>query len=344
MNVFITGATGFLGKHLVRRLAGQPQYQIVCLARKTSDYKEAESLGARIVFGDVTDKASVRAGMEGCEVVLNLANLFTYWEPDPRDYYRINVEGTRNVMEAALELGVKKIVHVSSIAAYGKSPDKILREESPEVPATTAYGVSKQEGDRIIWQMYQERALPVVMVYPGAITGPGNTRVGNAYFRNYIAGKIPSRMIEKYEIGAVDVRDAAEIVVRAMEKEGNIGERYLAGNGRSSVGIMNRLLHQVTGIRPPRFTTPLSMVRLMASMLTWIANRTKRPPMWELSKDLVNAMIDTRLMEGSKAERELGIIYRDIDESMAEEIQWTWNEMKAQKSAAPKSGPVQAVK
>lgn len=344
MNVFITGATGFLGKHLVRRLAGNPQDQMVCLARKTSDYKEAESLGARIVFGDVTDKASVRAGMEGCHVVLNLANLFTYWESEPHDYHQINVEGTRNVMEAALELGVKKIVHVSSIAAYGKSPDKILREESPEGTATTLYAASKQEGDRVIWQMYKERGLPVVMVYPGAITGPENTRVGNAYLRNYIAGNVPSRMIEKYEIGAVDVRDAAEIVVRAMEKEGNIGERYLAGNGRTSVGKMNRVLHQVTGIKPPRMATPLPMVRLMARMLTWIANRTGRPPIWELSTDLVNAMIDTRLMDGSKAVRELGITYRDIDESLAEEAQWTWNEMKAQKSVVPKSGPVQTVK
>ena len=343
MNIFVTGATGFLGKHLIRRLAGLPQVQMVCLVRKTSDYQEAESLGARIAFGDVTDKTSVRAGMEGCEVVLHLANLYTYWEPDPRDYYRVNVEGTRNVMEAVLELGVKKVVHVSSIAAYGNSSDKVLREDSPEGPPPTAYGASKQEGDRIIWQMYKERGLPVVMVYPGGVSGPGNTRANNAYIRNYLSGKIPARMLEQYEVGAVDVRDTVEIILRAMEKEGNIGERYLAGNGRTSTGQMNRMLHQVTGRKPPLMSTPLPVVQLMAKLLTWIANRTRRPPMWGLSVDQVNAMLYLPLMDGSKAARELGISYMDIDESLLEEIRWTWDEMQSS-AATRKVGKAQVVK
>ena len=102
MKTFITGATGFIGTHLVKRLA-QTEHELICLVRKTSDVQTLKELGIPVITGDVTDKDSVLEGMRGCDWVVNLANIYTFWEPDKQVYTDVNVGGTRNVMECALE-------------------------------------------------------------------------------------------------------------------------------------------------------------------------------------------------------------------------------------------------
>ena len=135
MRIFLTGATGFIGTHLVRRLA-QTEHEMVCLVRETSDVSTLEEVGATLVRGDVTDKDSVLEGMRGCDWVANLANVYSFWEPDKRVYTEVNVEGTRNVMECALEMGVTKVVHVSTMATYGKPADVPFVEESAAGPVS----------------------------------------------------------------------------------------------------------------------------------------------------------------------------------------------------------------
>ena len=126
MRVFVTGGTGFVGKPTVGRLI-EDGHQVRCLARRASSTGELQRLGCETAYGDVTDKASVLEGMRGCEWVVNLANLYSFWEPDKDLYRRVNVEGTRNVMEAALEASVAKVVHVSSFVVWGK--DRHMAEE-----------------------------------------------------------------------------------------------------------------------------------------------------------------------------------------------------------------------
>ena len=99
MRVFVTGGTGFVGKPTIRRLV-EGGHEVRCLVRRTSRTCELEELGCELAYGDVTDKASVLEGMRGCEWVVNLANVYSFWEPDKGTYRRVNVEGTRNVMEA----------------------------------------------------------------------------------------------------------------------------------------------------------------------------------------------------------------------------------------------------
>ena len=112
MKTFITGATGCIGSHMVKRLA-QSEHELYCLVRKTSHVGELE-LGATLITGDVTDKDSLLEGMRGCDGVINLAAIYSFWEPNKRIYTDVNVEGTRNVMECALETDVSKLVHVST--------------------------------------------------------------------------------------------------------------------------------------------------------------------------------------------------------------------------------------
>jgi nucleoside-diphosphate-sugar epimerase len=176
MNVFITGATGFIGTHLVKRLS-QTEHEMCCLVRKTSNVRVLEELGTTLVTGDVTDRDSPLEGMKGCDGVINLANIYSYWEPDKRIYTDVNVEGTRNVMEGALETGVSKVVHVSSVVTYGKPADCPFTEESPVGPVRfSEYARTKYAGDLIAWELYEKKGLPLVMIYPGAVLGPGDPK------------------------------------------------------------------------------------------------------------------------------------------------------------------------
>jgi dihydroflavonol-4-reductase len=120
MRVFVTGGTGFVGKHTLRRLV-EGGHKVRCLVRRTSHTsEELETLGCEFALGDVTDKESVLEGIRGCEWVVHLASVYSYWEPEKDIYRSVNVEGTRNVMEAALQRRVQKVVHVSTLVVWGK--------------------------------------------------------------------------------------------------------------------------------------------------------------------------------------------------------------------------------
>jgi dihydroflavonol-4-reductase len=132
-----------------------------CLVRRTSRTGELEELGCELAYGDVTDKASVLEGIRGCEWVVNLANVYSFWEPDRSIYRRVNVEGTRNVMEAALEAGISKVAHVSTLVVWGNTPDAPFTEVSPVgTERFTEYARSKYEGDEVVWELYRQKGCP----------------------------------------------------------------------------------------------------------------------------------------------------------------------------------------
>ncbi len=152
MKIFITGATGFIGKLLVDRLA-RTEHEMYCLVRATSQADTLKELGAELIEGDVTNKSSIIQGMSGCDWVVHLANLYSFWEPDKRLYSNVNIEGTQNVMECALETGVTKVMHISTALIYGKPADQPFTEESAVGPIRfSTYAQTKYEGD-LIWQV-----------------------------------------------------------------------------------------------------------------------------------------------------------------------------------------------
>ncbi len=183
MKIFITGATGFIGLHLIQALDGKGHY-IKCLVRKTSDVKNLSKHNCELVYGDVTDKASILKGMNGCDWVVNLANIYSMWEPDPSVYSKVNIEGTRNVMESALEANVKKIVHISTVAIFGNSTDcQITEKTKPGTKRFSEYAESKYQGDKIAWKLYEKKQLPLVVLYPGAVLGPGDSKATGQYIQ-----------------------------------------------------------------------------------------------------------------------------------------------------------------
>lgn len=321
MKIFITGGTGFIGRHLVRRMA-QTRHTMRCLASETSDTAELKDLGADIIVGDVNDRASLHAGMKGCDWVFNLANVYSFWEADKTIYRKVNVEGTRNVMECALEASVSKIVHVSTVAVYGRPNESPLREETPVAPIRKSiYAQTKYEGDQIAWQLYREKGLPLVGIYPCLVVGSGDPKLTGQTVRLFISKRMPARIFDNKVFLFVHVGDVVEAILKAAEKADNLGKKYIVGNTNLSMGDMYNLISDVSGVAPPALHMPDFLVMFNARILTWLANMIKRPPLWGMSTDAVQMMKEGDLViDGSKAEYELGIIYTPIRKAVEEEV------------------------
>jgi len=322
MKVFITGATGFVGTHLVRRLA-ETEHELCCLVRETSQVDELEALGATLVTGDVTDKDSVCEGMKGNDWVLNLANVYSFWEPNKQIFTDVNITGTQNVMECALEQGIAKVVHLSSVVVWGK-PDEIpFDEETPVGPKRfSEYARTKYEGDLIAWELYEKKGLPLVMICPTAILGPGDVKPTGSYIDRMIQGQLPAKVLQDSVCTFVHVKDVAEAIVRAVEKKDNIGEKYLVSAEQVTVREMDQMISEASGVSLPGLTLPDWMTMMNASLLTGIADLVKKPPLWGMAVGHMRTTKQEFPADGTKAARELGIDYTPvrvaIEESAAE--------------------------
>lgn len=320
MKVFVTGGTGFIGQNTVKRLI-ESGHECICLVRGTSKKEPLEATGCQSVTGDITDKESLIEGMQGCDAVINLANLYSFWEPDMSLFKKINVDGTRNVMEASLETEIKKVVHVSSIVTWGRSPEVPFNEKSPVGEHTNEYARTKYEGDQVAWNLHENKDLPLVMIYPCAVLGADDPKSTGNHIKLLINKKMPIRGLESSAITFVHVGDVAESIMCALEKDDNIGEGYIIGKEYLSIRELNQWISEISGVALPFISIPNFMVKLNAFFLTAVANLTKKPPTWGLSSDFVNNALTAYEADGTKAERELGISYTPVRQAVEECIE-----------------------
>jgi dihydroflavonol-4-reductase len=289
--------------------------------RKKSDVGALREIGAVLVPGDVTDKESLFKGMDNCDSVINIAGLYSFWEPNKRSFTAANVEGVQNVMEAVLETGISKVVHVSSVVSYGKPPDAPFTEGSAVGQVHFSdYAQTKYEGDLIAWELYRTKNLPLVMVYPAAVLGPGDTKATGKYIDDFINRRLPARVFEDSVMTWVHVRDVAEAIVRALHKPDNIGAKYLVGKERLSFGEINRMISDIAGLRGPRMRLPDPLVILNAALLTWFSDIVKRPPPWGMSIDQIRTMREGFKVDGRKVEKELCLEYTPVRVALEEAI------------------------
>ena len=191
--------------------------------------------------------------MEGCPVVLNCAGLNSFWEPDRRAFDRINVEGTRNVMRAALQTGVRRIVHVSTVMAYGFPSRMPFDAASAPGPHMSDYARSKHDGDEAARELLRTQGLPLVTVYLAAVVGRGD-RKSVMQIRSFAQGRIPVMIRSPNLFTYVHIGDAAAAIVRAGDTEGNVGERYLVGAERLTTEQYFGIISELSGVPMPRLT------------------------------------------------------------------------------------------
>lgn len=318
--VLLTGATGFIGRHLAQRLAADGM-ALRALVRPSSDTAELERLGVEICTGDVTDWRSVCAAVEGCQRVVHLANVYSMWERDPSVYRRVNVEGTRRVAQAAAEAGVRLFLHVSSVVVFGRPDEVPFHERSaPGADRFSEYARTKFEADRVVEDFAVSHRLPVAIVYPASVLGPGDAKASGRYVDDIVHRRLPMAVFSEDVLTWVHVRDVADAIARLLPRDDAAGSRYVLGRHRLTMHQINQIIGEVSGVKPPAIEMPDWLARITARMLTGWATMTGAPPKWGLSMDMARTLTHSIQADGSRAERELGVQYTDVRTALQETI------------------------
>lgn len=320
MRLLVTGAAGFIGTQVVRRLVAIGHHP-VCLDRDQSARQRLEALNTAFIAGDVTDRRTVLDSMAGCDGVVHLAGIYSFWERDRRVYAAVNVEGTRTVMECALAAGVAKVIHVSTSLVFGRPLDCPFTEGSAMGPVRfSEYARTKYRGDEIAWQLHAEKRLPLVVLYPASVVGAGDDKTTGRYIQDLVERRMPMAALSDCIFTFVHVDDVAAAIVSALEKPDNSGEKYLVGKQHLSVRQASAMAQEIAGVPLPRLTLSDRLVMPTAALLTAWADVTGRPPPWGMSVDQARTMRAGLVFDGSKAERELGIVYTPVRAAIEDAI------------------------
>jgi dihydroflavonol-4-reductase len=212
-------------------------------------------------------------------------------------------------------------VHVSTAGIFGKPKEEPFTEESSVGPVQySEYFRTKYEGERIAWDLFEKKGLPLVVIYPVCVLGAGDVKASGRYIQDLISQKLPATVFKNRVFSFVYVRDLAQAIANALEKEKNIGEKYLVGNYRYKWGEINKMISEISGVPLPMFSLPDSVTMMNAFLLTGLANLIKKPPLWGMAIDQMKVMKAGFNVDGSKAERELGINYTPITFALKEAI------------------------
>lgn len=316
--VFLTGGTGFVGAHVVRALLRRGR-TVRCLVRSSSRLSNLEELPVEVVAGDVTDRASLMRAMAGARTVFHCAADYRLSARRPREIYAVNVEGTRNVLAAASEVGAERVVYTSSVGALGLTRDgRPGNEETPVEPRSLIghYKKSKHQAERVA-QEWAARGLPVVIVNPSTPVGELDikpTPTGQMIV-DFLNRRLPAYVDTGLNI--VDVRDVAEGHVLAAEK-GRVGERYILGNRDMTLKEILDTLSTVTGIPSPAIRLPHWIPLAAAAADTLAARLTGRPPRVPLEG--VRMSRHRMFFDAGKAIRELGLPQTPVEEALARAV------------------------
>lgn len=321
--ILLTGATGFIGRHLVRRLhAGpQPAPPLRALVRPASDTAELTAFGVELVAGELSDWDAVVAAVTGCARVVHLANVYSFWERDPSLYRQVNVEGTRRLAQAAAEAGVGLFLQVSTAAVFGRPRQVPFHEDSPPGPdCFSDYARSKREGDRVVSALAARHGMPLAILYPGSVLGAGDPKSSGRYIADVVGRRLPAALFSDDVMTWVHVRDVAEAIARLLARQDAGGARYIVGSHRLTLSQIGQRIRQASGVGPPRLALPDWLSTLCARMLTAAAAVTGHPPPWGLSTDLARTLTRGVQADGSRAARDLGLEYTDIAVAVADAV------------------------
>ncbi len=320
----VTGGNGFVGSNVVRQLL-ERDYEVVALVGADLGLENLEGLPVKIREVDLLDADSVRRALRGVRRVVHTAACYAFWLPDPGHAYRVNVHGTRNVLEAARDLGVEKVVHTSSTATLspglGVGPgDRGCEESVLDLSRFRGhYKMSKAMAENVVLRFAAE-GLPVSIVYPTTVLGPGDRRPTptGEMIVHYLNGHMKAYVAMVQNL--VDVRDVAAGHVLALER-GRPGGRYVLGGDNVSMRQMLDMLAKLTGIPAPRVPLPSPVLGALARVNEWLSDRvTRRQPLFP--REAVLHARDSRRVEPDRATRELGYGWRPAEAVLAGAVTW----------------------
>jgi dihydroflavonol-4-reductase len=316
----VTGATGFVGSAVARALLARG-HPVRVLARPNSDRRNLAGLAVEIAEGAMEDPRSLARAVAGCRYVYHVAADYRIWVPDPAPMFRANVDGTRDLLTAALEAGAERVVYTSSVATLGLVAGGSADEETPSRldDMIGPYKRSKFAAEEVARGLARERGLSVVIVNPSTPVGPGDikpTPTGRLIVEA-ARGQMPAFVDTGLNIVHVD--DVAEGHLAAAEK-GRIGERYILGGENLALAEILAGVAQAVGRRPPWLRVPHSVLFPVAIGAELAARVTGRDPFVTL--DGVRMSRKKMYFSSEKASRELGYTPRPAREAIADAVSW----------------------
>ncbi len=318
--VLVTGASGFVGAHVARALVAAGA-AVRVLLRNTSITESLHGLKVERCYGDLRDPAALRFAVAGCETVFHVAADYRLWVPNPQVMYAVNVEGTANLLDAAAEAGVKRIVYTSTVGCMGWPADGGPANEDTPVSLddmTGHYKRSKFQAEQAALERAR-RGVPIVIVNPTAPVGEGDwkpTPTGKIIL-DFLHGQMPAYL--DTGLNLVDVRAVAAGHLAAAER-GRIGERYLLGDRNMEFREILQVLGRISGRRPPRLRIPWIVAYAAALVEEGVARVTGREPRAPLEG--VKLARHKMFIASDKAQRELGYQPGNVEEALERAVRY----------------------
>jgi len=316
----VTGATGFVGSAVVRRLLRE-DHHVRVLARAGSDRRNLQGLEVEIVEGDLTNATSLARICDDCDALFHVAADYRLWAPHPQELYQTNVEGTRALLEAARQAGVPRVIYTSTVATLGIPKDGTPGSETTPVSLADMLGHYKRSkflAEQVVAGFAAE-GLPVVIVNPSTPIGPRDikpTPTGRVV-RDAMTGRMPAYV--DTGLNVVHVDDVADGHWLAF-KHGVVGERYILGGADLSLRELLFEIAEIVGGTPPRWRLPHGAVMPVAYMAEAWARVSGKPPIATVEE--VRMSRKRMYFSSAKAERELGYAAGPVRLALEDAVAW----------------------
>jgi len=339
MNCFVTGASGFVGANLVHELVARG-HRVKALLRPGSDRRGLQGAQFEAVEGDVSDPARLQAALRGCDWCFHVAASYYLWLKDYAPMYAANVDGTRNVLEAAAAAGCGRMVYTSTVGCIGlpdhRTTPVLPTDESTPVAETQMrnhYKLSKWRGEQVALGLAR-RGLPIIIVNPSTPIGPRDvkpTPTGKVIV-DFLNRQMPAYL--ETGLNWVHVRDVAVGHILAAEK-GRLGERYILGHAQGNWTMQETfaVLSQLTGVPAPRHRIPYWVAFTAACVDERLSSLTGKPPRAPLAG--VRMARYKMFFNPAKAIRELGLPQTSPREALADAARWFQEHGYVKRAARP---------
>jgi nucleoside-diphosphate-sugar epimerase len=320
MRVFITGATGFIGGRVAEKLRERGD-DVVALVRAPDKAGRLRELGCELVEGDLSSIGAIKGALEGADACIHAAAIYKVGIPkkERQPMYDSNVNGTENVLDAAIDAGVGRIVYVSTVAVFGNTKEQVVDEtyqRDENAGFLSCYDETKYRSHQIAKDRIGKGA-PIVIVQPGAVYGPGDhSEIGN-FIEQTRTGKLRAKAFPRLGINLVHVDDVADGILLALDR-GKLGESYVLGGHIGRMDDVITKTAELSGKKAPNATLPVALMKVSAPLGPLLGPAMGFPP--NFSEAIRTSDGVTYWATHDKAMSELGYSPRDLETGLKQTL------------------------
>lgn len=321
MNILITGATGFIGSYVLQLLL-KAEHHVNALVRDTSELSLHP--GLKIFKGDITSEDDVHKSMNGCDIIIHLAALVSTTAEDRKEFFRINFQGTENLLKAAIQYKVKKIIFTSSLSAHAYIPQPFINEESLIKPEKyfSEYAEAKAKAEELVIQ-YSEQGLPYIIIYPARVFGRGPLTDANGATKAlylYLKNKLPFLIDggEQYSSWAFVDDVAGGIVSAAVSNITN--QKYILGGENKTLAEVYKMADAISGRKHLKINIRQKSALSIASVIEFYAKLLKKHPL--ITREWLEFVTESQKISSEKATTGLNYKITPLKDALVKTIDW----------------------